>query len=247
MLHGFFGVLGRYLVGNQDVVRRVVFLQITDDSLEVLGLGITRTANVEFLLYEKLRGEADVLLGIADANHATREGYLVDCHLIGHRGTHSLDDHVGTGTTRNFLQTLVHILLGAVDGVFSAQPTDDGQFLVVHIAGNDLGTTHDGAHHGTYTHHATANDHDGVGVNHLRTTHGMETDGHRLNQGSVLDGNRTDGDDFLPGNGDVFAHGTVALHAQRLVVLAGVVAAVLARRTVAAVGIGVHRDGHSRT
>ena len=52
LLHGFFGVLGRYLIANQYIIRRVVFLQIADDSLEVLGLSIARTANVEFLLYE---------------------------------------------------------------------------------------------------------------------------------------------------------------------------------------------------
>ena len=148
--------------------------------------------------------------------------------MIGDGGADSLDDDIRTSTSGNLLQTLMNILLGTVDGVFCPQATDNGELLVVHVAGNNFGATHDGTNYCTDTHHATTDDHHRIGVNDLRTADGMKTDAHRLNECSVFNGNRADGDDFLPGYGDVSAHGTVALYAECLVVLAGVVAAVTA-------------------
>ena len=82
MLHGFLGVLRCDLVRNQDIVRRIVLFQITDDALEILGLCVARAANVKLFLNEKLGGERNVLLGVADADDAAGEGNLVDGHLM---------------------------------------------------------------------------------------------------------------------------------------------------------------------
>ena len=61
----------------------------------------------------------------------------------------------------------------------------------------------------------------------------------------MLDGDVANGDDLLPRYGDILAHGAVALHTQRLVVLTGVVATVLTRRAVTAVGIGIDGNRHT--
>jgi len=106
----------------------------------------------------------------------------------------------------------MHVLLSRIDGVLSTQATYDGQLLVVHIAGNDLGTTHDGTHHSAYAYHTTANHHDGIGIDHLCTADSVETHRHGFDDSGMLYGDVADGDDFLPGYGDIFAHGTVALN-----------------------------------
>ena len=73
----------------------------------------------------------------------------------------------------------------------------------------------------------------------------MEPHAHRLNERTGARGEQTGGDYFFPRQGDVFAHGTVALHAKCLIVLAGVDTRVAAGCAFAAIGVGVDRDGHA--
>ena len=135
--------------------------------------------------------------------------------------------------------------LGSCMEELGATNTHNGQFLVIHVASYNLCTTHDSTHYSTNAHHTTANNHDSIGIDHLCTADGMETDRHRLDDGSMLYCDVANGDDLLPGNGDIFTHGTIALYSQCLVVLTSVVTSVLARRAVAAVGIWVDGDCHS--
>ena len=74
----------------------------------------------------------------------------------------------------------------------------------------------------------------------------METDAHRLNQRRFAWRDVTRGDNLAPRQYGVLAHDTVALHAKRLVVLAGVDTSVAARGAVSAVGIGVYGYVHAR-
>ena len=137
------------------------------------------------------------------------------------------------------------VFLCAVNRVFCAETTNDFQFLVVHVAGDDLGATHDGTNDSTNAHHTATDNHDGVGIDDLCAANGVETNAHRLDKCGVLDGNRANRDDLLPGYSDVLTHGTIALNAERLIVLAGIVTAVTARRAVTAVGVGIDGDGHA--
>ena len=119
------------------------------------------------------------------------------------------------------------------------------QFLVVNVGGHHRGPSQGGAHNGTHAHHAAAYDQHHVDVGHLGTAHGVEAYAHRLHQGANLGREQSGGNDFLPGQDDEFAHGAIALNAQRLIMLAGVHALVAARGALATVGVGIHRNRHA--
>ena len=87
------------------------------DCTEVRRHGIARTTDVEFLLYEELRLERHVGLGIADADDTTGECHLVNCHLISWRAAHGFYNHVGTETASHLQQAGMNILGLAVYGV----------------------------------------------------------------------------------------------------------------------------------
>ena len=73
----------------------------------------------------------------------------------------------------------------------------------------------------------------------------MEAYAHGLDEGCFLGCQCACRDNLLPGEDDVLAHGSVALHSEGLIVLAGVDASVAARGAVAAIGVGVAGDDHA--
>ena len=216
-----------------------------DHGAEVRGLCIARATDIELFLHEIFRLERHLTLRIADADHATGKGHLVDGHLIGRHTAHRLDHHIGTEAAGQFLQTGMHILLKRVHGIGGSHLLGQRQFLVVDVGSDDGSTTQGGTHHGAHAHHTTANHHHHVDIRHLGTVHGMETDTHRLYQCTGAGIESLGGNHLLPGQDEQFAHGTPALHAERLVVLAGVHTAIPARGALATIGIGIHGDNHA--
>ena len=216
-----------------------------DHRAEIRRLRIARTADIQFLLYKVFRLERHLTLRIADADHATGKGHLVDGHLIGRHAAHRLDHHIGTEAAGQLLQTGVHILLKRVHGVGGSHLLGQRQFLVVDICRNDGGPTQSCTHHGAHAHHATANHHHHVDIRHLGAVHGVETDTHRLYQRTGAGVESLGGNHLLPRQHEQFAHGAPALHAERLVVLAGVHAAIAARGALTTVGIGIHGNNHA--
>ena len=73
----------------------------------------------------------------------------------------------------------------------------------------------------------------------------MESDGHRLYEGAVSCRYAFHGYYLLPRQCDVLPHRTVALHSERLVVLARVHPSVAACGTLSAVGVRVDGDSHA--
>ena len=61
----------------------------------------------------------------------------------------------------------------------------------------------------------------------------------------MLGSDVTDRNDLLPGQGDVFTHGSPALHAKGLIMLAGVVTTVATGGAYTTVGIGIDGDSHA--
>ena len=74
----------------------------------------------------------------------------------------------------------------------------------------------------------------------------MKTDAHRLNKSTYAGSEQSCGNDLLPRHYEILTHGTVALHAECLVVLAGIRSAITARCTLVTVGIRVEGDSHAR-
>ena len=74
----------------------------------------------------------------------------------------------------------------------------------------------------------------------------MEAHTHGFYQGTGAWVEFSGRDDLFPGQGDKLPHGTVALYAECLVVLAGVHTVVTAGGTLAAVGIGITGHHHPR-
>ena len=72
----------------------------------------------------------------------------------------------------------------------------------------------------------------------------MEADRHRLNEGSVLDGDVANGDNLLPRQRNIFTHSSPALHAKGLVVFTGIIATVTTRGAHTAVSIRIDSNGH---
>ena len=139
----------------------------------------------------------------------------------------------------------MHVVSAGVHRVAGTHLSGQGQFLVVNVGSNDGGTALCCTHHGSHAHHATANDQHHVDVGDLGTAHGVEAHTHRLDEGTGAGREQPCGNDLLPGQDNKLAHGTITLHAQRLVVLARIDARVAARSTLATVGIGIHRDHHA--
>ena len=74
----------------------------------------------------------------------------------------------------------------------------------------------------------------------------MEAYAHGLYEGCIAGCDALRWDDFLPGEGDILTHSSVSLDAQRLVVLACIVAPVAAGGAVPAVRVGIDGDNHPR-
>ena len=114
------------------------------------------------------------------------------------------------------------ILCPGVERIGCTHLLGQGQLLIIDIGSDNGCTTHHTANDGTHTYHTATNDHHHVDISNLRTTHGMETNTHRLYQGCHLRRERTGRDNLLPGQNDKLLHSTIALNAQRLVVLTGI-------------------------
>ena len=222
MLHGLRGFLWRHLTADKTVNGTGAALQIVDDSTEVTGLGIARTTDIEFFLYEELSLERYLGLCIADADDTACEAHFVDGHIICHGTAHGLDHHVRSEAVGDLLQTSMHILSHGVDGICGTHLTGQGQFLVVDIGSDDGGTTQGRANDGTHTHHTTADDDHSVDICHLGTVHGVEAYTHRLYQCTGTRRELSGGNHLLPRQCDQFAHGTIALHTESLVMFAGI-------------------------
>ena len=173
-------------------------------------------------MYEELCLERYLGLGVADTDDTSCESHLVDSHIIGYGTSHSLDDYIGSETSRDFLQTGMHILSHGVDGMAGTHLTGQRQFLVVDIRSNHCGTALHTTYDGTHTHHTTADNDYGVDICHLCTTHGMEAYTHGFYQRTSSGRKLACGDNLLPRQGNQFAHGTIALHTKRLVMLTGI-------------------------
>ena len=212
------------------------------DSTEVVGRSIARTSDVELLLNEKLGLERHIALGIADADHTSGERNGIDGRDIRDGRTDSFNHHVSAHSIGVFHHLGKDILLGGVDAVGCASLNGKVELLLAQIHSNDGGSTLHAANDGTQAHHATTEDEHDVDVRHLATAHGMESNRHRFDEGGITWGDVLDGDDLLPRQGNIFAHGTIALHTKCLVVLAGIETSVAAGGTMAAVGIGIDSD-----
>ena len=197
-----------------------------DHRTEVGGLCIARTADIEFLLYEILRLEGHLTLGIADTDHTAREGHLVDGHLIGRHTAHSLDHHIWTEATGQLLQTSMGIFGLGIHGISRTHLLGQGQFLIVDVGSDDSGTTQGRTHHGTHSHHTATNDHHYINIGHLSTVYSMETHAHRLYQRTSTGIKPFGRNHLLPGQHEQFAHGTPALHAERFIMLTGIYTAI---------------------
>ena len=214
-----------------------------DDSAEVGRQGVARTAYVELLLHKQLGGVAHIALGIADVYHTPRKGHLLNGCPIGRWRAYCLDDHRGAQASGDALQALVKLLGGAVDGVGGSHTLCQGQLAVVEVNGDDGGSAQRGTCDGAKAYHAAADDHDRIGIGHLCTVYRMEAHAHGLYEGAVAQRDALHGYHLLPRHHDVVAHGTVALHTQCLVMLAGIGPTVHARGAMSAVGIGVYGHG----
>ena len=140
----------------------------------------------------------------------------------------------------------MNILAAGVDDMRCAEPSGKGQFLIVDVGSDDGGATQRGTHNGPHAHHAAADDHHHIGVRDRCAADGVEAHAHRLHEGTRAGIKPLGDDNLLPGQRDVGTHGTVALHAQRLVVLAGIHPSAAARGTLPAVGVGIDGDHHAR-
>ena len=74
----------------------------------------------------------------------------------------------------------------------------------------------------------------------------MEAYTHRFNQGTGTRCEQSGRNHFLPRQHDILAHGTIALHAQCLVMLAGIDTSIAAGSTLPTIGIGVTSNDHAR-
>ena len=99
-----------------------------------------------------------------------------------------------------------------VHHIVCSHPFGQCQLLVVEVHGNDGGTPQTGTYDGTDADHATADDQYSVDISHFSTVHGMEAHAHGLDQCNLLLGESCGRDNFLPRHGEVFAHGSIALH-----------------------------------
>ena len=136
----------------------------------------------------------------------------------------------------------MYILCAAVDGSSSAKLTRQRQLLVVEVHGDDRSAAKAGTHDGTHANHAAADDQHRVGIRHLTAIDSVEAHTHRLDQRDVLRRQALGWNHLLPRYSDVFTHGTMALNAQRLIVLAGVETTTTAAGAVAAGRVRIHGD-----
>ena len=245
MAHSLGCIFGCHLVAYQPVYRTSATLQVMDYSTEVSWLSIARPADIEFFLNKELGLERYVGLGVADADDATGKGYLVHCHLVCWCAAHSLDDDIGTEACGQLLQLGMSILCFGVNGVCGAQFLGQCQFLVINVGSYDYGTTQNRTYNCTKAHHAATDNNNGVDISNLSAIHGMETYAHRLYECTGARIEVACRDNLLPRQSYEFAHSTVTLNSQRLVVFAGVYPLVTARCTFAAIGVGIAGYYHS--
>ena len=205
-----------------------------DNGLKVGRGGVARAAHVELLLDDERGGQFNVALGVADADHAPAEVHPLDGEPVGGGCADGLDDDAGGGEATPFFRGIV--------GEGGPQLSRQGEFLRVQVGGDHGGAAPDRTDHGAQAHHTAADHQHGVGIHDAAAGDGVEAHAHRFDEGGVAQVDPVGGDDLLPGEGDVFAHRAVALHTQRLVVLAGVVAARAAGGAAAAIRIRVHGD-----
>ena len=116
----------------------------------------------------------------------------------------------------------MYILGHGVDGIGGTHLTGQSQFLVVDIGSDYSGTTQGRAYDGTHTYHATADNHYSVDIRYLGTVHGVEAHTHGFYQCTSTGRKLSSGDHLFPRKGDQFAHGTIALYAECLVMFAGI-------------------------
>ena len=139
----------------------------------------------------------------------------------------------------------MYVFCLGVDGVGGSHLTCEGKFLVVDVGCYDCCSTHGCTYYYSHTYHSATDDEDYVDVGDLGTTDGMETDTHGFDECTDTWGEQSGWNDFLPRQGDIFLHGSVALNAECLVMLAGIDALVATCGTFATVGVGVAGDYHT--
>ena len=217
-----------------------------DNCTEICWLGIARTTDVEFLLNKELCLERNIGLCISDADYSTGEGHLIHCHLVCRSAAHCLDDYVGTEACSKLLQFGVSILGLGVNGVCSTKLLGQCQLLVVDVGSYYCCTAQSRAHNCAEAHHSATDYNNGVDISNLSAIHCVETYTHGLDECTGAWVESLGWDYFLPRQSYELAHSAVTLHAQSLVVLAGVYTLVAARSTFSAVCVWIAGNHHAR-
>ena len=217
-------------------------VHIIQDSTEVVGCSVARTADVEFLLHKILGLERHVALGIADADNTSGERYGINSRNVGNRRTNSLNHHVGAHTVGVFHHLGEDVLLGRIDAIGSSSLDGQIEFLLAQIHSNDGSTTLYAADDGTKAHHTTTEYKHSVDVRHLTTAYCMESYRHRLDKSCITWGDTLHRDNLLPRKGNKFAHRAIALHTEGFIVLTRIVASIATRSAMSAIGIGIDGD-----
>lgn len=225
--------------------REFTGLEHGDHFLEVLGSGIAGTEDIEFFLDEETGLVGDGFLGITDVNDAAGEGDLFDGGTEGSGCTDGFDDDIGT-IRGEFDEPVVEVLGVGVDGMGGAGFGGEGEFGGVEVGNDRASATKSGCGDCAQAYTTAAKHENSVGSSDAAAVDGMEADAQGFDEAEFAKGEAWGLDEFLPGDGEEFGEGAVALDAEGLIELAGVGAAAAAGGAVAASSVRHDCNGHAR-